>query len=86
VEREAVAQAGLDDALAPLDLVHETMEIGQQVEVDGAEVGGHDGAEQDAAESGRRVDGEHQMAERDAPRRGEGARMPHLELGQQHER
>ncbi len=69
VDLEAMAQPGLHDALAPLDLVDEPMEVGEQVRVEVVEVGGDDGAEQDAAEAGRRLDRQDAVAERDPARR-----------------
>ena len=55
IDLVAVAQAGLHDARAPVDLVDEAVEVGQEVGVDAAEVGGDDRAEQQPAEAGRRV-------------------------------
>jgi hypothetical protein len=84
VDLEAVAEAGLHDALAPLDLGDEAVQVGQEVDVDAGEVAGHDGAEEEAAEARWGLGREDEVAERHAPRGGEGARMPHLQLGQQH--
>ena len=51
VDLEAVAEARLDDA-GPLDLGDEAVEVGEEVEVDAAEVAG-DGSAEEAAEAGR---------------------------------
>ena len=68
VDLEPVAQAGLDDAHAPVDLVDEAMDVGHEIGVDLADRRRGDGAEQQPAETGRRIDGQHEIAERDAPR------------------
>ena len=51
--------------LAPVDLVDEAVEVGQQVGVDGGDVAGDDAAEQQAAEAGGGLDREGEVAERD---------------------
>ena len=86
VDLVAVAEPGLHDPLAAVDLVDETMDVGHEVVVDLVEVGGDDGAEQQAAEAGRRVRREHEVAERDPPGRRHRPRVPHLQLSQQHAR
>ncbi len=86
VDLEPVPQAGLDDPLVAVDLVDQAVDVRDQLDRDVADVTGDDGAEQQTAEARRRVDGQHEVAERDAPRRSERAVVPHLELGQQHPR
>ena len=80
----AVAEPGLDDPLAELDLADQSVHAGHQVVVDAGQMSGHDGAEQQAAEARGRVDRQHHVAERDPPRRDGRARVPDVDLGQQH--
>ena len=84
VDLEPVSQARLHDSVAALDLVDQAVHIGMQLVVDAVDVTGDDGAEQQPTEAGRRVDGEDEVAERQAPGRDGGSRVPHLELGEQH--
>ncbi len=49
------------------------MEVGQEVEVDAAEVTRHDGAEEQPAEAGWWLGGQHEVTQRDPPRGGERA-------------
>jgi hypothetical protein len=80
----AVPQAWLQDALAPSDFGDEPAQVGQRVGVDRLNVRGDDRAQEKPAETGWRVDRQHEVAEGDAPRRRVRARVPDLELGQQH--
>ena len=85
VDLEPVAQAGLDDADVPVHLVDQTVDVGDQL---GGEVGamaGDDGPQQQPAEPWRRLDREHEVAERQPPGRRQRAGVPHLQLGQQHQ-
>ena len=84
VDLEPVSQARLHDSVAALDLVDQAVHVGMQLVVDAVDVTGDDGSEQQATEAGRRVDGEDEVAERQAPGGDGGARVPHLELGEQH--
>ncbi len=84
VDLEPVTQARLHDSVAALDLVDQAVHVGMQLVVDAVDVTGDDGAEQQPTEAGRRVDGEDEVAERQAPGRHGRARVPHLELGEQH--
>ncbi len=84
VDLEPVTQARLHDSVAALDLVDQAVHIGMQLVVDAVDVTGDDGAEQQPTEAGRRIDGEDEVAERQAPGRHGRARVPHLELGEQH--
>ncbi len=84
VDLEPVPQARLHDPVAALDLVDQAVHVGMQLVVDAVDVTGDDGAEQQPAEAGRRVDGEDEVAERQAPGGHGRARVPHLELGEQH--
>ena len=61
------------------------MDIGDKVVVDVVEMMRDDRTEQQSAETGSRVDRQDQFAERNTPRRGDRARVPHLQLGQQHD-
>ena len=65
VDLEAVAQPRLDDPLPRLDLADQAMDVGNEVLVDLVDVGGDDGAEEQAAEAGRRVGGQDEVAEGD---------------------
>ena len=60
------------------------MDVGDEVLRDVGDVAGDDGADQQAAEAGRRVDGQHEVAECDPPRRRQWPGVPHLELGEEH--
>ena len=84
VDLEAVAQPRLHDADVAVDLVDQPVDVGDEVLGDVADVAGDDGTEQQPAEAGRRIDGEHEVAEREPPRRRQRPRVPHLQLGQQH--
>ena len=80
----AMTQTGLHDSLAPRNLPEETMHVGNEIGVDVTEVSSDNGTEQQASEAGRRLDREHEVAERDTSSGSVRSRMPHLELGQQH--
>ena len=84
VDLEAVAQARLHDAVALLDLADEPGDVAEQVVVDTADVVGDHGTEQEPAEAGRRIDRQHQVAERDPPGRHRRPGVEDLQLGQQH--
>ena len=84
IDLEAVAQAGLDDAHVPVDLVDQPVDVGHEVLGTSPMWPASDGAEQQPAEAGRRVDGQHEVAERQAPRRRQRPGVPHLQLGQHH--
>ena len=86
VDLEAVAQARLDDAHVPVDLVDQPVHVGDEVVRHVADVAGDDRSEQQPAEPGRRVDGQHEVAQRHAPRRRQRPGVPHLDLRQQHAR
>ena len=66
VDLEAVAQPGLDDAHVAVDLIDQAVDVGHELVGHVADVPGDDGAEQQAAEPGRRIDRQHEVAERDA--------------------
>ena len=81
---EPVAQPGLGDAVAVLDLLAEPDEVRVQVGVDALDEGGGHAAEQDAAEAGGGVDREVAPAERDPPGGSDGPRLVHLQLRERH--
>jgi hypothetical protein len=54
---EAMAESGLGDAAPGLEMHGQAMEVVEQLGVEGGDVGGHDAAEQDAAEPRRRAAG-----------------------------
>ena len=56
VDLVAMLQARLDDALAAADLVQQPVHVGDELVVDVGQVGGDDRAEQQAAETRRRID------------------------------
>ena len=60
------------------------MHIGDEIGVHIVEMRSDDGTEQQSPEAGRRLDGKHQIAERNASRGCVRARVPYLEFGQQH--
>ena len=84
VDLEAMAKPRLHDALVAVDLVDQAVDVGDEVVGDVVDVAGDHCAEQQAAEPGRRVDGQHQVAEGDTPRGRQRPRVPDLELGQEH--
>ena len=69
IDLVAMQQSWLHDALAATDLVEQTVHVGYEIVVDVGQVRGDHGAEQEAAESRRRIDGQHEVAERYATRR-----------------
>ena len=85
VDLEPVAQPRLHDSLAALDLVDQPHHVGHQIGVDAGEVLGDDGAQQQPTEPGRRVDRQHQVAERDPTGRHRRPGVEDLELGEQHQ-
>src|SRR5690606_38018286 len=84
VDLEAVPESRLHDSFAALDLTDQAHDVGLQLGVDAGDVLCHDGAEQESTEPGRRVDGQHQIAERHPPGRHCGSGVEHLQLGEQH--
>ena len=81
---EAVAQAGLRDAHAGLELEGEAVEVVEQLGVELVHVGRHDPAEEDAAEAGRRVHRQAQPTQGHPAGGRDRARVEDLELGQDH--
>ena len=82
---EAVAELGLHDPVADLEVVHEPA---QPVAVLAVELLGGDGgdpAQQHGTEARRGVGGQVAATERDATRRRDRPVVEHLELGQEHE-
>lgn len=86
VDLVAVAKTWLRDPSTPVDLIEQPMDIGDQVGIDLGEMCSHDGTEQEPAKSGRRIGGQHEVTQRDPTRGCRGARVPHLELSEQHGR
>ena len=60
----AMQQARLDDPFAATDLIEQPMDIGDQILVDVGQMRGDHRAEQQPAETRRRIDRQHEMAER----------------------
>jgi len=81
---EAVAEPRLGEAAVALQVVDQTQEVDQQVVVDGLGVGGDQPAEEHPAGAGRRLGRQPVDTQGDAPGRDHGARVPYLELGQEH--
>src|SRR5205823_9169413 len=86
VDLEPVAQPRLGDAAVALEVVDEAEELDQEVVVDGVHVGGHQPPEEDAARPRRRLGRQPPLPQRHPPGRHGGARVPDLELGQEHPR
>ena len=84
VDLEPMAQPGLDDAVIALDRREQAMHVGDQIVFDPVEILGDDRAEQEATEARSRIDGKHQMPQREPARRLCGPGVPDLDLGQQH--
>jgi len=63
-----VAQSRLHHTVSAIDLQDEPVDVGHQLFVDFREVRGDDAAEQQPTQTGCRVDGQNQMAEREASR------------------
>ncbi len=84
IRLEAVADARLHDSLAVLELRHEHEKCVEVVRVQRVCAHGHDAAEQQGTEPGRRVDRKDPMAECDTPSRRVRAAVENLELGQDH--
>jgi hypothetical protein len=82
VNLKAVQKSRLHDPLAVLHLVHQPMEVGQQVLVYPVKIGSEDGSEQQTTEPRQRIHRQEQMAERKPPSRGNRAGMPHFKLSQ----
>ena len=77
-------QPRLHDTLAATDLIEEAMHVGNEFVVDIGKMSSDYSAEQQPAEPGSRIDRQDKVAEGDASRRRDGARMPDFQLGQQH--
>jgi len=84
IDLVAMPEAGLGHPMAVLHLGDETADIEEVVAVEPPGVLGDDSAEQDAPETGRRVDREDEMPEGDPTGRLDGAGMEDLELSQHH--
>ena len=84
VDLEPMPQPRLHDAITVLDRGQQPVDIVHQVVVDPVQVLGHDRSEEEPTESGRRIDGQHEMAEREPPCRLGRPRVPDLDLGEQH--
>ena len=81
---QPVAQPGLGDATAVLELDHEVTDLVVEVLTQVGREPGRDAAEEDAAEARRRVAGELDRAERDPSRGSDRPREEALEFGQDH--
>ena len=85
VDLEAVQEAGLHDAGAPLEVGQEVVDpVELLVVVEGADAGGHDAGQEEAAVAGGRVRRQVEAPQGDPSGRGVRARVPDLELGQEH--
>ena len=82
IDLKAVQQPGLHDPLTVLDLVHQPVQIGQQVLINAVEIRSQNSSEKQPTEAWQRIDGQKQMAERKPPGGGNGAGMPHFKFGQ----
>jgi hypothetical protein len=79
-----MADAGLHDSLAVLELRHQHEECVEVIGVETVRADRDDSSEQQGAEPGRWVHGEDPVPERDAPSRRVNATVEHLELRQDH--
>ena len=86
VHLQAVAEPGLGDAPAILELTGEMAQIGEHLGIDRAHMMGHDAAEQDPTEARGGITGQVALAERHAPGRRMGPGAVDLEFGQHHHR
>ena len=77
-------QPRLHDTFATTDLIEESMHIGNEFVVDVGKMCRNDSAQQQPAEPGSRIDRQDKVAEGNASRRSDGARMPDFQFGQQH--
>ena len=69
VDLETMAQSRLRDALLATNLTDQSVEVGVKVFIHLGHVIRHDRRKQDSAETGRRVDRQDEIAERQTPRR-----------------
>ena len=81
---EAVAEPRLRHAHALLELEGEAVQVVEEVGVELLDVAGDDAAQQQPAEAGRRRGRKVGPSERHPPRRRDGPRVEHLQLGQDH--
>ena len=84
IDLVAVPEAGLGHPMTVLHLGDEAADIEEVVSVEPPGVLRDDSAEQDAPETGRRVDRKNEVPEGDPTGRLDGAGMEDLELGQHH--
>ena len=84
VDLVSMAQPGLDDAVAALDLVDQTMEVRHEIVVDVLDMARDHRSQEHSAEPRCRIDREHERAESEASRRRTRPRVPDLEFGEQH--
>ena len=82
---KAVAQPGLGDSDASLQVSQQHVELVPGVVVELVDVGSDDPGEQQDPESGRGLGWQPQVTEGNPPGRCHGARVPNLKLGEQHE-
>jgi hypothetical protein len=81
IDLVAMPQSWLHDTVATVDLQNETVDVGHQFFVNLWQVGGDDATEQQPAEARRRLDGQHQVSERQSACRRMGARMKDFDFG-----
>src|SRR4051794_36638344 len=81
---EPVPEPGLHDADAALDLGDQPVEVVPLLFLEVAHAGGHDACQEDRAEAGRRIGGQPELTEGEAPSWCNGPRVPDLQLGEQH--
>jgi len=71
-------QSWLHHTIPAIHLQHQTMHIGHQVFIYFVEVCGNDATQQETSKARRGVNGQHQIAQRQASRRRLGARVEDL--------
>ena len=84
VDLQPVAEPGLADVAADLEIVDERVEFLVEIGVELADEPRHDAAQQHTAEARRRVDRKHHLAERHPAGRGDRAGVIRLEDRQRH--
>jgi hypothetical protein len=84
IHLEPVAQSRLEDAPSCFDLVDQPVDVGDEIVVDVRDVTGDHRAQEQPSESGRGVDRQYEVAERQPSRGSQRAGVPQFEFGEQH--
>ena len=84
VDLISMLQPRLHDTFAATDLIEKSMYVRNEIVVDVGKMSSDHSAEKQPAEPRSRIDRQDKVAEGDASRRRDGARMPDFQFGQQH--